>query len=156
MRGKLYALQVVKTRLGRAVVARRRFVVGQIVGEFRGRIIADPNFNSEYCVELDDRRSLEPYPPLRFLNHSCEPNCEIVYEDDETKYPAMEDRLWLQTIAPIVPGDELTIDYAWPADSAIPCGCQTKSCRGWIVDPAELPLVQEKAAQISPHGETSA
>ena len=27
----------------------------------------------------------------------------------------------------------MTIDYAWPADSAIRCQCGSENCRGWIV-----------------------
>jgi len=35
-------------------------------------------------------------------------------------------------------GDELTIDYAWSADAAIPCGCGSKNCRGYVVSEKEL------------------
>jgi SET domain-containing protein len=76
------------------------------------------------------------------VNHSCDPNCELFYWFDEDS-EAQEDRLWVQTIRPIKPGEELSIDYCWPADAAIPCRCGTESCRGWIVDPAERHLLAE-------------
>jgi hypothetical protein len=46
--------------------------------------------------------------------------------------------VWLQTLRPIATGEELTIDYCWPASSAIPCACPTSKCRGWIVNHEEL------------------
>jgi len=33
----------------------------------------------------------------------------------------------------IAPGEQLTIDYAWPAWAAVPCACGAPECRGWIV-----------------------
>ena len=42
-------------------------------------------------------------------------------------------------------GEELTIDYAWSADWAIPCGCESRVCRGWIVAIEDLPLLQQSS-----------
>jgi hypothetical protein len=94
-------------------------------------------------MELSAGRLLDPAPPLRFMNHSCDPNCEIFYWETEPEGGANleEDRLWLQTIRPVEPGEEILIDYSWPADAAIPCRCGAANCRGWIVDPAELHLL---------------
>jgi SET domain-containing protein len=50
----------------------------------------------------------------------------------------------MQTIRPINAGEELLIDYCWPADAAIPCRCGALGCRGWIVDPAERHLIEER------------
>ena len=58
---------------------------------------------------------------------------EPEYNDDEHGV-----EIWVETTRDILPGEELTIDYAWPADRAMKCLCGAKSCRGWIVDPAEL------------------
>jgi SET domain-containing protein len=78
------------------------------------------------------------------VNHCCDPNCEIFYwEGDETE--PQEDRLWMQTIRPVEAGEEILIDYSWPADAAIPCRCGSASCRGWIVDPAERHLLPDPA-----------
>jgi SET domain-containing protein len=60
-----------------------------------------------------------------------------------THEPRPHARLWLQALTPIEPGDELTIDYGWPADVAIPCVCDAAGCRGWIVSLAELPLLMQ-------------
>ena len=84
-------------------------------------------------------RLMRPSAPLRYLNHSCEPNCELVHfaECDE-RAGIVRRTLYLQSLAGIVPGGQLTIDYAWSADSAIPCLCGSAKCRGWIVALEEL------------------
>ena len=111
-----------------------------MLGEIFGEILDDHPEDSSYVMELPSGKLLEPAAPLRFLNHSCDPNCELFYWFEETE-SVQEDRLWLQTIRPIEPGAELLIDYSWPADAAIECRCGAENCRGWIVDPAELHLM---------------
>lgn len=134
-------MRIGRTPLGRGLFARRRFRPQQVIGVVRGQVIDDPDYSSDYCIELNEGRGLEPAAPFRYLNHSCEPNCELFFWEAEE--PAPLDRLWLQALRPIEPGDELTIDYAWPADTAIPCGCGAAGCRGWIVSPDELPLLPQ-------------
>lgn len=147
-RGTLESKVVVQeTHVGKGVFARRKFKTDSIIGELTGDLIRDPEYTSSYCVDMGDDVALEPEPPLRFLNHSCDPNCELfVYDDDLF-------RLYLVTLRPIQAGEELTIDYGWPADVAIPCLCGSKHCRGWVVDPEDLPEVLEreatKAAQVA-------
>jgi len=77
--------------------------------------------------------------PFRYLNHSCQPNCELFSWETDDSPPHV--RLCLQSLMPIEPGKELTIDYAWPADAAIPCVCGAAGCRGWIVSQEELVLL---------------
>lgn len=139
------AVRIGRTPLGRGVFALRRFRAEQVIGVIRGQVIDDPGYTSNYCMELGEGRSLEPAAPFRYLNHSCEPNCELF--SWETDDPAPLDRLWLHALRPIEPGEELTIDYAWPADAAIPCGCGAGGCRGWIVAADER--AQVKNAGIS-------
>jgi SET domain-containing protein len=40
----------------------------------------------------------------RFINHSCDPNCDAVVEDG---------RIWIETIRDVSPGEELAYDYAF-------------------------------------------
>lgn len=135
------ALRIGRTPLGRGLFARRRYRPQQVIGVVRGQVIEDPDYASDYCIELGEGRCLEPAAPFRYLNHSCEPNCELFFW--ETDQAAPLDRLWLQALRPIEPGEELTIDYAWPADAAIPCDCGAAGCRGWIVLTEELPLLYQ-------------
>jgi hypothetical protein len=133
-------IRIEETPVGRGVFARRTMRAGFVLGEIVGDILDDYPEDSSYCMELPSGKLLEPAPPLRFLNHSCEPNCELFYWWEEEQ-GTQEDRLWLQTIRPIEPGEQLLIDYSWPADAAIPCRCGAAACRGWIVDPAERHLL---------------
>ncbi|MFM8705229.1 MAG: SET domain-containing protein [Planctomycetia bacterium] len=138
-------VRVDETHVGRGVFARRKLKGGMVLGEIQGEIFPVEPDDPSYCMELPSGRVLEPAAPLRFLNHSCDPNCELFYWFDEDG-SLQEDRLWLQTIRSINAGDELLIDYCWPADAAIPCRCGTPDCRGWIVDPEELHLLPRQEA----------
>ncbi len=134
-------VSVRETELGLGVFAREFIDIGNTIAIVQGQLIYDPNYHSEYCIEMGPEESLDPDPPFRYLNHSCDPNCWIYsnYEDDEDFIE--EDELGLYVCRTIYPGEEITIDYGWPASSAIPCRCGSDCCRGWIVNPEELPTV---------------
>lgn len=136
-------VEVKNMSLGRGVFATGKFRQGQVVGSVDGDIIADPAYDSDYCIEIDQGRSLEPATPFRYLNHSCQPNCEIVMADEQ---PQGQADLWVEALRPIAPGDELTIDYGWPAHAAIPCQCGCPECRGWVVDAAQLDRLPARPA----------
>lgn len=135
-------LRIAETPVGKGVFARRRIPVGTVLGEVRGEILDAHPADSSYVMELPGGRLLDPAAPFRFVNHGCDPNCELFYWEAEPG-ATEEERLWMQTIRPIEAGAELLIDYAWPADAAIPCRCGASNCRGWIVDPAERHEIRE-------------
>lgn len=68
----------------------------------------------------------------RFINHSCDPNCDAVIDDS---------RIWIETIRDILPGEELAYDYAYvleerhslAAKRRFPCHCGSANCRGTIL-----------------------
>jgi SET domain-containing protein len=78
----------------------------------------------------------------RFINHSCNPNCETVIEDS---------RVFIDAIRRIKPGEELGYDYqlTWestddPAELALyACRCGARRCRGTMLD--REPLDKKKA-----------
>jgi hypothetical protein len=135
-------VRVGETHVGRGVFAKCRLPAGMVVGEILGTVMQTHPDDPQYCMELPSGRLLEPAAPLRYINHCCDPNCELFYWFDEDA-SVQEDRLWLQTIRPIEAGEELLIDYSWPADAAIPCRCGAADCRGWIVDPEERHLLPD-------------
>jgi SET domain-containing protein len=73
----------------------------------------------------------------RFINHSCNPNCETVIEGS---------RVFIDAIRDIKPGEELGYDYqlTWestddPAELALyACRCGARRCRGTMLDPEPL------------------
>jgi SET domain-containing protein len=57
-----------------------------------------------------------------YLNHSCDPNCEV----DEIK-----NRVWILAIRNIAAGEELLWDYnLYDDDDPAPCHCGSPKCRG--------------------------
>jgi hypothetical protein len=80
----------------------------------------------------------------RFINHSCNPNCETVIE---------QNRVFVEAIRSIKPGDELGYDYqlTWdstdePEDLALySCRCGAPKCRGTMLD--REPMDKKKADQ---------
>jgi SET domain-containing protein len=70
----------------------------------------------------------------RYINHSCEPNCETVVE---------QGRIFVDAIRDIAPGEELFFDYAYErdeeedpeAEKRYACRCGAKTCRKTILAP---------------------
>lgn len=140
-------VRVGRVTFGRGVFALKSIEKGIHLGTVTGRVIDDPNYATSYCIDLGGTLSLEPRAPFRYLNHSCTPNCRLVlteceYEDG-TSAPA---EVHVETIADIDEGGELTIDYAWSAEGAIPCLCGSHACRGWVVDQDELSKVRRSSS----------
>ena len=133
-----------KAKYGMGLFATKAFKADSEVGEITGERFHDPDYSSEYCIDLGDDMALEPGIPFRYLNHCCEPNCKLFVVFDEDSAPIEDRRVVVEALVNIPMGAELTIDYEWPADSAIPCGCGAIKCRGWIVASDERHLVQQK------------
>lgn len=152
-------LRIGRTAVGKGLFATKRIVDGCCIGEIEGLVIADDEYVSRYAFDLDDGRQLEPGAPFRFVNHCCTPNCAFQNFSFPSATPVASSpsaslvkspaaptdlaspsrKLLLFSICDIDVGQELTIDYNWPAIFAIPCACRSAQCRGWIVDPKDLP-----------------
>ena len=131
--------RVARTHVGWGVFAGRPYAAEEIVGEISGTVIDDWDYSSCYCMDMGDSRCLEPSAPFRFVNHSCEPNCQFQWYDiDEEQDSPPRRRVFLLALGRIAAGEELTIDYGWPAHMAIPCRCRADNCRGWVVAESEL------------------
>ena len=75
--------------------------------------------------------------------YSC--NDGRCYDDQAEDGTRRSLSVWLEILSEIALGEQMTIDYASPADEAIPCLCGAASCRGWIV--AEEALGEVVAAR---------
>jgi hypothetical protein len=129
---------------GLGVFSLRAFSAREVLGPIEGRFFQDDIYESDYCMELGENGCIEPDAPFRFLNHSCRPNCSLreyeVADDDGTCHL----ELWLAVETAIAPGEQMTIDYGWPAKHAIPCRCGSPLCRRWVVAADELKQVVEE------------
>ncbi len=76
-----------------------------------------------YLYGLDDGKTVIDGAGLgAYLNHSCDPNCEV----DEIK-----GRVWILALRDIAAGEELLWDYnLYDDDDPAPCYCGSPKCRG--------------------------
>jgi SET domain-containing protein len=66
----------------------------------------------------------------RYINHSCDPNCET---------EEIEGRVWIYAMRDIKPGEELSYVYLlYDGEGEAPCSCGAKKCRGSLYSPREL------------------
>lgn len=131
---------------GLGVFSDAPILAGHAVGQVHGNVMPG-DYRSRYCVGFAGA-VLEPEPPYRFLNHSCRPNCEFVeweiQNEDEGAEVEKIYELWVHALRDIQKGEELTIDYAWDWQSAIPCQCGAPDCRGWICKMDELEICRRQ------------
>ena len=144
MNDHIRAVQLGPSPLGCGVIANEHFRPRQVIAEITGEVCTNLDPSNEAYLELGGGLTLDPAPPFNDLNHSCDPNCALISEDvrSRTKPP----RLFIQALRHIEPGEELRNDYAWPAETAIPCNCGAPNCRGWIVAEDERYLMPDSAS----------
>jgi len=90
-----------------------------------------------YLNENEDIDGDSPANPARFINHSCNPNCETLME---------EKRIWIQAVRDIPPGGELTFNYGYDLEAYRdhPCRCGAADCVGYIVSEEFFPQLRSK------------
>lgn len=131
---------------GRGAFATRDIRKGERIGEYRGERVsweeADRRYDDEaqgrhhtFLFEVDDDTVIDAGvrgSAVKYINHSCDPNCEAVIEDG---------RVFIDAIRRIRKGDELFYDYNYVLDEPhtpavkkrYPCWCGAKNCRGTIL-----------------------
>jgi len=130
---------------GRGAFARRKIRKGTRIIEYAGERVsheeADRRYDDEqmarhhtFLFTLDKKTCLDAAVngnDARFINHSCDPNCEAVIDDGH---------IWIEALRTIEPGEELVYDYQYEreddADEKLyPCRCGAVNCRGTILAP---------------------
>jgi SET domain-containing protein len=130
---------------GRGAFAVKPIRKGRIVDEYLGQRIthaeADRRYDDNqgrhhtFLFVLDDDTVLDARyggSDARFINHSCDPNCET---------EIVRGRIYIKAIKAIAPETELTYDYRFewqdeyePEDVRYyACRCGAKKCRGTIL-----------------------
>ena len=117
---------------GKAVFALDVIEPGELVAVWSGRIVAAEELDElapdirRHTVQVEEGlylASLSPDEPPDFINHSCEPNAGLVGQ------------ITIVATQRILPGEEVTIDYAMCDGSAydeFDCECGSSACRGRI------------------------
>ncbi len=93
--------------------------------------------NDEYVIDANHGGN-----SARWINHSCDPNCEAVLEEDEGGDPR-KDRVFIEAIRNIKPGEELSYNYGIRLDEPHTaklkkiwaCRCGSPKCTGTMLQP---------------------
>lgn len=112
---------------GLGLFARRPFKKDEFVAEYTGRKISTKEadaLTTKYLFEIDDDWTIDGSPRsniARYMNHSCDPNCESDVVDGKILITALRD---------IEPGEELTFDYGeeYFDEFIKPFGCKCSKC----------------------------
>ncbi|HEX2778097.1 MAG TPA: SET domain-containing protein-lysine N-methyltransferase [Gemmatimonadaceae bacterium] len=133
---------------GRGAFATRLIRRGQRVAEYTGEHIdndeADRRYDDEkmkrhhtFLFIVNDDEVIDAAVggnDSRFINHSCDPNCEAVVEGK---------RIFIYALRTIRPGEELAYDYQYERtgdhteedEAFYKCRCGAPNCRGSILAP---------------------
>lgn len=76
----------------------------------------------------------------RFMNHSCDGNCEAINYDGE---------IWMVARRDIAAGEELVFDYGYDMEHFLdhPCNCGADNCIGYIVRESQRNSVKKLLRQ---------
>ena len=116
---------------GNGLFAARAFEADESIVAYTGAVL--PNGRScaddRYLLEIDAETWIDggrSESPARFVNHGCEPNCELILEDGV---------VWLKSARAIDAGEELLVDYGYRPREAIGrrCRCGSPRCCGYVV-----------------------
>jgi hypothetical protein len=135
---------------GLGVFAKRAMVAGSRVMRFTGPSVTFKDTlalgaQESFALQVGSDAYLLTEPPLRYVNHSCDPNCGV----DADQY--------LVTMRDVKAGEELTYDYSttmlerhWQMH----CACGSNQCRRLIQDfdllPPELMAYYIKLGLVQP------
>ena len=135
---------------GNGVFAVQDLAEGETLIEYKGEVInwkealrrhphdpAQPNHT--FYFHIDDGCVIDGNVKgndARWINHSCEPNCEA----DE-----VDGRVYIKALRNIAAGEELNYDYGLIIDepytpkllSEFPCWCGSEQCRGTLLTPKD-------------------
>lgn len=93
--------------------------------------------NDDWVIDANFRGNV-----ARWINHSCDPNCESSVEED-AKGRSDHDRIYIEALRDILPGEELTYNYGIVLDEPHTaaakklwgCRCGASNCTGTMLQP---------------------
>lgn len=130
-----YPVKVAKSKIaGKGAYALQNIPARKKIGDLGGVIITMKeamqlikDLKVINCVELDNNLALNASAnpnDMRFINHSCNPNCYIRVSKNRVEFYALKN---------IKKGQELSCDYGETHhEGTLPCKCGAKNCRGFI------------------------
>lgn len=140
---------------GNGVFATGEIAEGESIIEYKGARISHAQADDRYAngsdtghtflFTLNDQFVIDANVDgnsARWINHSCTPNCQAVIVEDPSGDPR-RDRVMIESIRAIRPGEELTYDYgirlAEPHTAKMKaiwaCRCGSAECTGTMLKP---------------------
>lgn len=132
---------------GRGVFAKKMIPKGTRIFEYAGERVLKANLAKDlangltslvYVMNLNETLAVDGERggnDARFINHSCDPNCEVLYFNETPYIYAMQE---------IAEGQELSFDYQYTSGEIeitdeekrkwFPCHCGAENCRGTLLD----------------------
>ncbi|MDP3645469.1 MAG: SET domain-containing protein-lysine N-methyltransferase [bacterium] len=123
----LYAIQKSRPGLGHGLFATQFIRKGVCIVEYTGRKISTKiadTLGTRYLFEIDNEWTIDGSVRsniARYINHSCDPNCDADIVDD---------RILISAVRDIEKGEELSFDYGeeYLDEFIRPFGCKCASC----------------------------
>ena len=77
----------------------------------------------------------------RYINHSCDPNCEV---------EITRRSIWIVAIRDILTGEELSYNYGYGMETYgdFPCNCKAKNCVRYILAEEYWGLIKKKSQRF--------
>jgi SET domain-containing protein len=145
--GPPYPFRLRNSRIhGRGAFATQFIPEGTRIIEYKGERISNEEADRRYpddpahrhhtfLFSIDDEVVVDAAfrgNAARWINHSCDPNCDAVIEDG---------RIFIEAVRDIAPGEELVYDYNFVLEERhtpamkrrYPCHCGAPNCRGTIL-----------------------
>ncbi len=151
----LYPAEISKTAYGHSLVASEDLTEGSVIGRFNGHLSSYPDIPNEeirYAILIGQGVWMIPTTDMRFLNHSCQPSCQL-----------LSSSLEVVTIRDVQAKEELTIsynsitleqflqmpdDYFWDDRRTFNCQCGAINCLG-LINRYSIKSYEKKAVRPS-------
>jgi len=139
---------------GNGVFATEAIAKGERVIRYKGLLRTHEEVDAVYADEADTGHTFlftlnDKYVidanvegnDARWINHSCDPNCEATWLEDGKK--KRKDRIYIEALRDIAAGEELTYNYGIvlhePHTARLKklwaCRCGAKNCTGTMLQP---------------------
>lgn len=136
-------VEVRENKKGKAIFAKENIFKEELVFAFQGKILGRPD---KYSIQIDEHKHLSSLGNINDnLNHSCEPNGYIDFEN-----------LNFKALKNINKNEEITFNYLtteWDISNKFECKCGSENCIHEIKGFKYLNLEQKKKLEplLSPY-----
>ena len=100
----------------------------------------NPGEGAVYIFELNRKYDIDgnvDWNPAKYINHTCDPNCEIDIKNDH---------IWIVATKAIKKGEEISYNYGYDIEDHKDhvCKCGSTNCIGYILDEKEWHKLKKK------------